>query len=174
MKSSDSVAVQRLCLEGFRHAIHIAAQFYMELERDAFVQALTGFTGLLTGTRTLKARNVCMRPDSIGCSRLLTTSLAPFHWQIESFRTLLLVASSEGNYLQKAWYPVLRCISALENANVSHALKRSNSSYSTDSGVGALDETRDSLTHGFGSRRSSVAMSSAGCGSPPSPYPSLP
>jgi brefeldin A-inhibited guanine nucleotide-exchange protein len=77
MKSSDSVAVQRLCLEGFRHAIHIAAQFYMELERDAFVQALTGFTGLLTGTRTLKARNVCMRSHPMGCSRLLTTGLAP-------------------------------------------------------------------------------------------------
>lgn len=59
MKSSDSLYVQRLCLDGFRHAIRIASQFYMELERDAFVQALTGFTGLLTGTKNLKARNVC-------------------------------------------------------------------------------------------------------------------
>lgn len=60
MKNSDSLLVQRVCLEGFRYSIKIAAQFYMELERDAFVQSLTGFTGLLTGTKVLKAKNVCL------------------------------------------------------------------------------------------------------------------
>lgn len=59
MKSSDSIYVQRLCLDGFKHGIRIASQFFMELERDAFVQSLTGFTSLLTGNKSLKAKNVC-------------------------------------------------------------------------------------------------------------------
>lgn len=58
MKSSDSIYVQRLCLDGFKHGIRIASQFFMELERDAFVQSLTGFTSLLTGNKSLKAKNV--------------------------------------------------------------------------------------------------------------------
>mgnify|MGYP000904060699 CR=1 FL=1 len=52
-------------------------------------------------------------------------SFTPNLWrQVESFRVLMQVAASDGNYLQRSWYPVLKCISALDVVNVSGALKR--------------------------------------------------
>lgn len=50
--------------------------------------------------------------------------------QMESFRILLQVAASDGNYLQRSWYPVLKCISALDVVNVSGALKRASNMFS--------------------------------------------
>ena len=62
MNSSDSPFVQRLCLEGFRYAIKISAQFYMELERDAFVQSLTTFTHPIHPHTTYYATSSCCSP----------------------------------------------------------------------------------------------------------------
>ena len=68
----------------------------MELERDAFVQALARFT-LLTANSPItemKAKN------------------------IDTIKTLIAVAYTEGNYLGNSWLDILKCISQLELAQL--------------------------------------------------------
>lgn len=96
LQSSDDPEVAAVCLTGFRCAIRIACIFHLELERDAYVQALARFT-LLTATAALtemKAKN------------------------IDTIKTLILVAHTDGNYLGTAWLEILRCISQLELAQL--------------------------------------------------------
>ena len=74
----------------------IACIFHLELERNAFVQALARFT-LLTANSSvtdIKAKN------------------------IETIKTLISVAHTDGNYLGGSWLEILRCISQLELAQM--------------------------------------------------------
>lgn len=96
LQDSDDEEVAELCLAGIRCAIRIACIFHMELERDAYVQALARFT-LLTATSPItemKTKN------------------------INTIKTLIQVAHSECNYLGKSWLEILRCISQLELAQL--------------------------------------------------------
>lgn len=93
--NDDSITY--LCLLGFRYAVRIAGTFRMNSERDAFVQALSRFTLLTTSqskTSNIRDKN------------------------INTIKTLIMVAHSEGNYLGHSWLDVLRCLSQLDYAQL--------------------------------------------------------
>ncbi|KAJ1983713.1 guanine nucleotide exchange protein for ADP-robosylation factor [Dimargaris cristalligena] len=85
----DDPDIIQLCLESFRHAIHIAATFDLALERDAFVSTLAKFT-VLANLMEMKPKN------------------------IEAIKTLLDIAAIDGNDLNQSWLDVLTCVSQLE------------------------------------------------------------
>lgn len=96
LQNCDDPEVASLCLEGIRCAIRIACIFHMTLERDAYVQALARFT-LLTANSPItemKTKN------------------------IDTIKTLITVAHTDGNYLGKSWLEILKCISQLELAQL--------------------------------------------------------
>nr|XP_040048118.1 brefeldin A-inhibited guanine nucleotide-exchange protein 2 isoform X2 [Gasterosteus aculeatus aculeatus] len=96
LQDCDDPEVASLCLEGIRCAIRIASIFNMQLERDAYVQALARFT-LLTASSSItemKQKN------------------------IDTIKTLITVAHTDGNYLGNSWHEILRCISQLELAQL--------------------------------------------------------
>ncbi|CAF1374888.1 unnamed protein product [Adineta ricciae] len=96
LQDSDHIDLAHLCLTGLSYSIRIACIFRMELERNAFIQALSRFTLLMATSQVLeiKAKNV------------------------ECLKTLISVAQSDGNYLGEAWYDILKCISQLELAQL--------------------------------------------------------
>lgn len=68
----------------------------MTMERDAYVQALARFT-LLTANSPItemKAKN------------------------IDTIKTLIMVAHTDGNYLGSSWLDIVKCISQLETAQM--------------------------------------------------------
>uniref|UniRef100_A0A673M6Z8 Brefeldin A-inhibited guanine nucleotide-exchange protein 2-like n=2 Tax=Sinocyclocheilus TaxID=75365 RepID=A0A673M6Z8_9TELE len=96
LQDCDDQDVASLCLEGIRCAIRIASIFNMQLERDAYIQALARFT-LLTASSSItemKQKN------------------------IDTIKTLIMVAHTDGNYLGNSWHEILRCISQLELAQL--------------------------------------------------------
>ncbi|KAL3284058.1 hypothetical protein HHI36_018226 [Cryptolaemus montrouzieri] len=96
LQDCDDPEVASLCLDGIRCAIRIACIFHMSLERDAYVQALARFT-LLTANSPImdmKAKN------------------------IDTIKTLIMVAHTDGNYLGNSWLDILKCISQLELAQL--------------------------------------------------------
>ncbi|KAJ8336938.1 hypothetical protein SKAU_G00381580 [Synaphobranchus kaupii] len=96
LQDCDDTEVASLCLEGIRCAIRIACIFAIQLERDAYVQALARFT-LLTassGIGEMKQKN------------------------IDTIKTLITVAHTDGNYLGNSWHEILKCISQLELAQL--------------------------------------------------------
>lgn len=96
LQDCDDPEVATLCLDGIRCAIRIACIFHMTLERDAYVQALARFT-LLTANSPImdmKAKN------------------------IDTIKTLIMVAHTDGNYLGSSWLDILKCISQLELAQL--------------------------------------------------------
>uniref|UniRef100_W5M5H3 ARF guanine nucleotide exchange factor 2 n=1 Tax=Lepisosteus oculatus TaxID=7918 RepID=W5M5H3_LEPOC len=96
LQDCDDQEVASLCLEGIRCAVRIASIFGMQLERDAYVQALARFT-LLTASSSItemKQKN------------------------IDTIKTLITVAHTDGNYLGNSWHEILRCISQLELAQL--------------------------------------------------------
>ncbi|XP_069047643.1 brefeldin A-inhibited guanine nucleotide-exchange protein 1 isoform X1 [Lepisosteus oculatus] len=96
LQDCDDTDVASLCLEGIRCAIRIACIFAIQLERDAYVQALARFT-LLTassGITEMKQKN------------------------IDTIKTLITVAHTDGNYLGNSWHEILKCISQLELAQL--------------------------------------------------------
>ncbi|KAK2727991.1 hypothetical protein QYM36_008460 [Artemia franciscana] len=96
LQDCDDPEVATLCLDGIRCSVRIACIFHMELERDAYVQALARFT-LLTANSPiskLKAKN------------------------IDTIKMLITVAHTDGNYLGKSWMDILKCISQLELAQL--------------------------------------------------------
>eukprot|EP01052_Picozoa_sp_SAG31_P030726 SAG31_NODE_3177_length_4584_cov_10.428999_2_plen_1047_part_00 len=82
--------VIKLCLAGFRHAIHIASVFGMDVERDAFVSSLAKFTNLQGSEKKIHMKNV------------------------QSIQAVLKVGFAEGNYLESSWGLVQRVISQLD------------------------------------------------------------
>ncbi|XP_063768541.1 brefeldin A-inhibited guanine nucleotide-exchange protein 1 [Eleginops maclovinus] len=96
LQDCDDTEVASLCLEGIRFAIRIACIFCIQLERDAYVQALARFT-LLTassGISEMKQKN------------------------IDTIKTLITVAHTDGNYLGNSWHEIMKCISQLELAQL--------------------------------------------------------
>ncbi|XP_010725947.2 brefeldin A-inhibited guanine nucleotide-exchange protein 2-like [Meleagris gallopavo] len=84
LQNCDDTEVASLCLEGIRCAIRIACIFGMQLERDAYVQALARFS-LLTASSSItemKQKN------------------------IDTIKTLITVAHTDGNYLGNSWHEV--------------------------------------------------------------------
>lgn len=67
-----------LCLEGFNYAIQVACVFYMAIERSTFITSLSKFT-LLDSLREMKPKN------------------------IESIKSVINLANTQGNYLQESW-----------------------------------------------------------------------
>nr|XP_005992094.1 PREDICTED: brefeldin A-inhibited guanine nucleotide-exchange protein 2 [Latimeria chalumnae] len=96
LQDCDDPEVASLCLEGTRCAIRIACIFGMQLERDAYVQALARFTLLTAGSgiTEMKQKN------------------------IDTIKTLITVAHTDGNYLGNSWHEILKCISQLELAQL--------------------------------------------------------
>ncbi|CAG9761800.1 unnamed protein product [Ceutorhynchus assimilis] len=96
LQDCDDIEVASLCLDGIRCAIRIACIFHMTLERDAYVQALARFTLLTANSPILdmKAKN------------------------IDTIKTLIMVAHTDGNYLGPSWLDILKCISQLELAQL--------------------------------------------------------
>jgi brefeldin A-inhibited guanine nucleotide-exchange protein len=76
-------------IRGFENAIHVAADFGMQTERDAFITMLVKFT-YLDSTKTMGKRN------------------------IESFKALVQVALRDGNGLGASWGPVFKCLSEFQ------------------------------------------------------------
>lgn len=96
LQDCDDPEIAALCLDGIRCAIRIACIFHMTLERDAYVQALARFT-LLTANSPItemKAKN------------------------IDTIKTLITVAHTDGNYLGSSWLDIVKCISQLELAQL--------------------------------------------------------
>ncbi|GLH01180.1 Protein MON2 homolog [Gryllus bimaculatus] len=96
LQDCDDPEIASLCLDGIRCAIRIACIFHMSLERDAYVQALARFT-LLTANSPItemKAKN------------------------IDTIKTLITVAHTDGNYLGGSWLDIVKCISQLELAQL--------------------------------------------------------
>jgi len=89
----DQQNVIDLCLEGFLRAIHLSCIFYLDTERDAFVSALSKLT-FLDNYRAIEGKN------------------------IRSIKMLIHIAATEGNYLRSSWFPILRCISQLDKAQM--------------------------------------------------------
>ena len=96
LQDCDDPEISLLCLEGIRCAIRIACIFHLELERNAFVQALARFT-LLTANSSVSE----MKSKNIDC-----------------IKTLISVAHTDGNYLGSSWLDILKCISQLELAQM--------------------------------------------------------
>ncbi|KAJ3660967.1 hypothetical protein Zmor_005393 [Zophobas morio] len=96
LQDCDDPEVATLCLDGIRCAIRVACIFHMTLERDAYVQALARFTLLTTNSpiMDMKAKN------------------------IDTIKTLIMVAHTDGNYLGTSWLDILKCISQLELAQL--------------------------------------------------------
>lgn len=90
------ISLFSLLTTGIRCAVRIACIFHMSLERDAYVQALARFT-LLTANSPMtemKAKN------------------------IDTIKTLIMVAHTDGNYLGSSWLDIVKCISQLELAQM--------------------------------------------------------
>jgi len=117
LQEIDDDNITYLCLLGFRYAIRIAATFRMTSERDAFVQALARFTALITAaTNTTTSSS-----SSISFSQSNSSKQLPEFKRVKNIntiKTLIMVAHSEGNYLGASWLDVLRCISQLENSQL--------------------------------------------------------
>ncbi|XP_022089529.1 brefeldin A-inhibited guanine nucleotide-exchange protein 1-like isoform X3 [Acanthaster planci] len=96
LQDCDDPEIATHCLDGIRCAVRIACIFRLEMERDAYIQALCRFT-LLTANSSItemKAKN------------------------IDTIKTLITVAHTDGNYLGRAWLEILKCISQLELAQL--------------------------------------------------------
>ncbi|XP_023237066.1 brefeldin A-inhibited guanine nucleotide-exchange protein 1-like [Centruroides sculpturatus] len=120
--SADTAYVLAYSIIMLTTDLHSPQYILLQLERDAYVQALARFT-LLTANSPItemKAKN------------------------IDTIKTLITVAHTDGNYLGKSWLEILRCISQLELAQligtgVKPRYLSSGQSTITDSGGFALD-----------------------------------
>eukprot|EP01088_Endostelium_zonatum_P015100 TRINITY_DN3564_c0_g1_i1.p1 TRINITY_DN3564_c0_g1~~TRINITY_DN3564_c0_g1_i1.p1 ORF type:complete len:1744 (-),score=398.50 TRINITY_DN3564_c0_g1_i1:89-5320(-) len=117
LQSSDDTKIVQMCLLGFKCGIRVSSLFDMEHVRGTFVNSLAQFTNL-SNINEIKPKN------------------------IESIKTLMIIAKSEGDYLSISWREVLQCISKLE---LLHLIGKANSSalepdpttgYSPSSGAG--------------------------------------
>jgi brefeldin A-inhibited guanine nucleotide-exchange protein len=89
LQGTDNLEIVELCLDGFKSSIHIVCFFDLELQRTSFVTTLANFT-FLNNLGEMKTKNM------------------------EAIKTLLDVATNEGNNLKSCWRDVLMCVSQLE------------------------------------------------------------
>ncbi|KAK8941983.1 Brefeldin A-inhibited guanine nucleotide-exchange protein 2 [Platanthera guangdongensis] len=93
LDQSDDESIISLCLEGYRHAIHVTAVMSMKTQRDAFVTSLAKFTSLHSAA-DIKQKN------------------------INAIKVIFSVADEDGNYLQEAWEHILTCVSRFEHLHL--------------------------------------------------------
>ncbi|XP_021954399.1 brefeldin A-inhibited guanine nucleotide-exchange protein 1 isoform X2 [Folsomia candida] len=146
LQDCDDPEISHPCLDGMRCAIHIACIFHMRLERDAYIQALARFT-LLTASNSqiveMKTKN------------------------INTIKTLITVAQTEGNYLMSAWLDILKCISQLELAqlagaghrSVKDAASKSALTWAALAGTATVDTSHDPMSLNLNSLDPSVKES---------------
>ena len=91
--SESTPAMVGVSLRGFANAVHIASEFGMSTERDAFVTMLAKYT-YLESTRVMTWRN------------------------IESFKTLVQISLTDGNGLGQSWAQVLKCLSEFQRLHM--------------------------------------------------------
>lgn len=84
-----NIEIVRLCIEGIKLAIRISCLFDLESSRQAFVGFLARFTNLYN-LNEMTAKNM------------------------EALKTLIEIASTEGNLLRESWRAVLTCVSQLD------------------------------------------------------------
>jgi len=123
--------VASLCLDGIRCAIRIACIFHMNLERDAYVQALARFT-LLTANSPItemKSKN------------------------IDTIKILITVAHTDGNYLGSSWLDIIKCISQLELAQLVGTSVRPQV-FSTSKSFSSFLSPSSSFIHNYGDNSS--------------------
>jgi brefeldin A-inhibited guanine nucleotide-exchange protein len=84
-----NIEIVRLCIEGIKLAIRISCLFDLESSRQAFVSFLARFTNLYNLSE-MKAKNM------------------------EALKTLIEIASTEGNLLRESWREILTCVSQLD------------------------------------------------------------
>ncbi|KAL7750673.1 guanine nucleotide exchange protein for ADP-robosylation factor [Sorochytrium milnesiophthora] len=89
LQESEDGEIISICLEGFKHSVRIICVFGMELERNAFITTISKFT-FLNNLGEMRPKNM------------------------ETIKTLLEIALTEGDYLQNSWLEVLTCVSQLE------------------------------------------------------------
>eukprot|EP00967_Tisochrysis_lutea_P123999 scaffold206989_cov27-Tisochrysis_lutea.AAC.2 len=82
-----------LVMRGFANAVHIAAEFGMQTEREAFVTMLAKYT-YLDSAKTMGQRN------------------------IEAFKTIISLALTDGNHLGSSWAQVLKCLSEFQRLHM--------------------------------------------------------
>eukprot|EP01133_Synstelium_polycarpum_P018144 gene18144-21696_t len=82
-----------LCLEGFASAIRVSCIFYLNVERSSFITSLSKLC-LLDGIKEPTVKN------------------------IECVKHLIGIATTEGNYLQDSWTPILKAICTLERLHL--------------------------------------------------------
>ncbi|XP_065669547.1 brefeldin A-inhibited guanine nucleotide-exchange protein 1 isoform X2 [Hydra vulgaris] len=92
LQDNDDGNLISLCLDGMHCAIRVACIFQLQLERDAYIQALCQFSMLMANAviTEMRAKN------------------------IDTIKTLITVAYTDGNYLGHSWFEILQCISHLE------------------------------------------------------------
>lgn len=92
LQDNEDVNLITLCLDGMRCAIRISCIFQLQLERDAYIQALCQFSMLMANAviTEMKSKN------------------------IDTIKTLISVAYTDGNYLGRSWLEIMQCISHLE------------------------------------------------------------
>ncbi|KAI8057174.1 hypothetical protein BDF22DRAFT_669905 [Syncephalis plumigaleata] len=93
LQDSNDATMIRMCLEGFRLAVHIVASFEMDLARDAFISTLAKFTHL-SNLNEMKPKNA------------------------KAIKCLLEIALAEGNALKESWKDILYCVSRLERVQL--------------------------------------------------------
>lgn len=89
IQKAQNLEVNKLCLEGMKHAIKIACMFELSTPREAFMTALKNAANL-NNPQEMLAKNV------------------------EALRVLLELGQTEGNYLRDSWKDILMCISQLD------------------------------------------------------------
>lgn len=94
LECTDDERMVVVCLHGFQYAVKLASPNHMSLTRDTFVSSLAKFT-FLGSIKEMKQKNV------------------------ESIRTLLEIAISDGEHLGDSWGSVLQCISQLARLRLS-------------------------------------------------------
>ncbi len=144
LQDSDDKQVVELCLNGIRCAIRISCIFHLELERNAYMQALSRFTLLAASSpiTEMKSKN------------------------FECVKILILIAHTDGNYLGKSWYDILKCISQLElsqsiGLNIVNTTATHTNAQSSNSSLNANSASAASLSSNATSRESSILNSSS-------------
>lgn len=138
LNDSEELEIVVSCLDGIKNAIRIACVFRMETERNAYVQALARFTLLSTSSLTGSMSTISeMKPKNI-----------------ETIKTLIAVANSDGNYLGSNWLDVLRCISQLELAQMigTGSLKSPSNTTGSRNPFGSVNSTSGLMNGGLSSR----------------------
>ncbi|XP_031128388.1 brefeldin A-inhibited guanine nucleotide-exchange protein 1 [Ipomoea triloba] len=90
LDQSDDKTATALCLQGFRHAVHVTAFMGMQTQRDAFVTTVAKFTYLHCAA-DMKQKNV------------------------DAVKAIISIAIEDGNFLQESWEHILTCLSRFEH-----------------------------------------------------------